>query len=131
MDYYSDEEEDYNDYSSNNTFFGSTAAPAESKENDEEQGERLSTAELVNLSTSQLLHPDFVLKQTRGIDVTKNSNKRTNAASAAASVDGSEEKKEEVDDDDETGDTAQLVSTVIRESRVEHITAGLITEKKS
>lgn len=74
--------------------------------------EKLSDEELLDLSTEQLLQPDFVLKQTRGLAKKKNTT-------------ASGEKKLEDD-----GSPAKLVATVVQESRVEHLTSGFLKQRK-
>lgn len=101
-------------------------------------GEKLTNKELLELGLDQLLHPDFVVKQTRGSYGAKKKDDEGEEKSAGAGV----KEGEEVGDED----ASKLVATVLQvlllcclgwlicneleqESRVEHLTAGFVKAK--
>jgi len=80
---------------------------------DKGASDRLTEAELLDLNLESLLHPDFVLKQTRS------------TYGVAGALKDDDEKKEE-----DVVDASKLVATVLQESRVEHLTAGFMNDSK-
>jgi len=94
--------------------FGPTpAGPGGSGE--EAAGDKLTNTELLNLGLDQILHPEFVMKQTRGEKLVDHSNIHDDL--------------EDEDEGEARGDSSKLMSTVLQESRVEHLTAGFSTAK--
>jgi len=106
---------EYEDYNEEESFSQDELFAASQNKNAESSGssDTLTNTELLELSLDQLLHPDFVLKQTRGA-------KLFEAKKTGKSDDPEEEQNQ---------DGSRLVATVLAESRVEHLAAGFIENR--
>jgi HECT-domain (ubiquitin-transferase)/Concanavalin A-like lectin/glucanases superfamily/SPRY domain len=139
---------------SSGTGVAGTGDGAGAGNNDDVFSDKVSSAELLDMTLSQLLEPNFVLKQTRAENVdglTLNylvfqpptsaaaavGSGGTSGGSSSTGVDSddtiqsassSSSSSSSSDSDTQVSLRSQLVATVINESRVEHLTAGFLSK---